>query len=290
MKILGISRSHRFSPNSTGRDEAIFMAVASRLNRRHDVSVISEDLFVAVDLEEFDFVFSMARGSDVLQALAKEESEHGLKVINSAAALLKANRCALYETLREASIPQPSSLPLLPSLTEAVASASHIGFPLWLKRGDACAQSASDVCFIENEAQLHDALKLFSDKGIESALAVRHMEGDLVKFYGVEGTDFFHYSYPTADNGFSKFGLEHHNGEAQHYPFDEVLLHQLATRAAQASGMTVYGGDAIISAEGEIAIIDFNDWPSFSSCRKDAAKHIAARIEKETAEIPVHKR
>lgn len=290
MNILGISRSHRFSPNSTVRDEAIFMAVASRLNRRHDVSIISEDLFVAVDLEEFDLVYSMARGTDVLQALSKEESEHGLKVLNSPTALLKSNRCELYETLRKASIPQPTSLSVCPSLTNVMAVASQLGFPLWLKRGDACAQSASDVCFVENEEQLWECMSKFKEKDIKNVLAVNHMEGDLVKFYGVEGTDFFQYSYPTADNGFSKFGLERHNGEAHHYKFDETLLHEFATRSAQISGMTIYGGDAIISQEGDIAIIDFNDWPSFSSCRKEAAKHIAARLEVEVEKIPVHKK
>ena len=290
MNILGISRSHRFSPNSTGRDEAIFMAVASRLNRRHNVSIISEDLFVAVDLEDFDLVYSMARGTDVLQALSNAESEHGLKVVNSPTALLKNNRCELYETLSEASIPQPASLPICPASADAVTMASQLGFPLWLKRGDACAQSVNDVCFVEDEAQLKDYLKKFKDKNIKSALAVSHLAGDLVKFYGVEGTDFFHYSYPTADNGYSKFGLEQHNGEAHHFKFDDTQLLELATRSAQVSGMTVYGGDAIISSEGNIAIIDFNDWPSFSSCRKEAAKHIAARLEDEIEHIPVHKR
>lgn len=290
MNILGISRSHRFSPNSTGRDEAIFMAVASRLNRRHDVSIISEDLFVAVDLEEFDLVYSMARGTDVLQALSKEESKHGLKVLNSPTALLKSNRCELYETLRKASIPQPASLSVCPSLTNVMVVASQLGFPLWLKRGDACAQSASDVCFVENEEQLKECMAKFEEKDIRNVLAVSHLEGDLVKFYGVEGTDFFQYSYPTTDNGFTKFGLEQHNGEAHHYKFDETQLHEFATRSAQISGITVYGGDAIISQEGNIAIIDFNDWPSFSSCRKEAAKHIAARLEEEFEKNSVHKR
>lgn len=66
--ILGISRSTQFSPHSEDRDAAIFAAVASRLNRgQNDVSVISEDLFIAVDLTEFDFVFSMARDAMCLK-------------------------------------------------------------------------------------------------------------------------------------------------------------------------------------------------------------------------------
>lgn len=58
MNVLGISRSPRFSPNSVDRDMAIFTAVASRMQRGgNDVSIISEDLFIAVDLSEFDLVF-----------------------------------------------------------------------------------------------------------------------------------------------------------------------------------------------------------------------------------------
>lgn len=36
----------------------------------------------------------------------------------------------------------------------------------------------------------------------------------------------------------------------------------------------VYGGDAIVQADGSFKIIDFNDWPSFSPCRQEAAKAI----------------
>ena len=55
-------------------------------------------------------------------------------------------------------------------------------------------------------------------------------------------------------------------------------LKALADRAAEVSGFTVYGGDAIVSADGSIRIIDFNDWPSFSPCRRQAAAAIAARL------------
>ena len=46
-------------------------------------------------------------------------------------------------------------------------------------------------------------------------------------------------------------------------------------RLAQLVGIEVYGGDAIIDSEGRFYIIDFNDWPSFSRCRDEAAEAIA---------------
>lgn len=274
MKILGISRSTRFSPNSVDRDAAIFAAVANRLNRgKNDVSVISEDVFIAVDLSEFDLVFSMARGKDVLLELAKAEEETGLLVVNSAKCLLENTRSRLVEKLTACGIAQPATkvfhLPL--SNVETV-------FPLWLKRGDACAQTKTDVCYVSSPDELQAALKGFAERGVTELVAVEHAEGDLVKFYGVEGTDFFSYSYPTEEQGFSKFGLETHNGAPSHFAFSATDLKETADKAARESGFIVYGGDAIVRPDGSFLLIDFNDWPSFASCRKMAAKAIAQRI------------
>ena len=277
MNILGISRSPRFSPNSADRDNAIFSAVASRLMHvGHEVSVIAEDVFVAVELEEFDAVFSMARGADVVRQLC-EAAAAGKPVLNAPDALLKASRAALPACFQEHDIPQPRSLCLA---TDCPDVPSAISFPLWLKRGDACAQSATDVCFIEDAEALHRALADFHARDIETAVACEHAEGDLVKFYGVGGTDFFHFLYPTEGEGFSKFGLEARNGVPHHFPFDAAQLKRIADRAASVSGLTVYGGDAIVRADGGILIIDFNDWPSFSPCRRPAAKAIAQRLVK----------
>jgi len=40
----------------------------------------------------------------------------------------------------------------------------------------------------------------------------------------------------------------------------------------------VYGGDCIVSPDGEMRIIDFNDWPSFAPCREEASREIANRV------------
>ena len=284
MKVLGISRSTRFSPNSVGRDEAIFMAVASRLERRGcDVSIISEDLFVAVELEEFDGVFSMARGKDVLSSLAQAEVQDNLFVLNSARALAENTRAVITEKFAEAGIPQPLSV-VCPTADYTDSQQPPLPFPLWLKRGDACAQTAADVQYVGNSEEWGKALAHFKETGADSFVAVEHLDGDLVKFYGVEGTAFFHVIRANTEGAFSKFGLEQHNSACRNIPFDEDVLKQLADQASRASGFTVYGGDAIISREGSIRIIDFNDWPSFSACRKDAAKAIAQRFLAECPE------
>lgn len=43
-------------------------------------------------------------------------------------------------------------------------------------------------------------------------------------------------------------------------------------------GLTIYGGDAVITADGTPHIIDINDWPSFAPCRRQAAEAIARLI------------
>ena len=105
-----------------------------------------------------------------------------------------------------------------------------------------------------------------------------HVAGDLVKFYGVRGTGFFKCFYPT-DDGENKFDNELHNGAAHHYAFDSQQLMTTAERLAAVIGLDVYGGDCIVRSDGTFAIIDFNDWPSFSRCREEAAKAIVLNIE-----------
>ena len=101
--------------------------------------------------------------------------------------------------------------------------------------------------------------------------------GDLVKFYGVAGSDFFYWFYPFNMNH-SKFGHEQINGKATGIAFSVEDMHAICERSAQVLKVKIYGGDCIISPEGEIRIIDFNDWPSFAPCRDQAAPHIARCI------------
>ena len=81
-------------------------------------------------------------------------------------------------------------------------------------------------------------------------------EGDEVKFYAVKAGRLFWPYYPKESEG---------------YPFHEKALKRLAEHAAETLDVVIYGGDAIISPEGKITLIDFNDWPSFAPCRGTAA-------------------
>ena len=279
MNILGIRRSPRFSPNSIDRDAAIFSAVTSQLERKgHNISIISEDLFIAVDLNEFDLVFSMARDNSVLEKLALAEQQGTVVIYNSAIKLLQSTRRSIVDKFQTNGIFQPVSLSFDSYTIQNEDILTKFQFPFWLKRGESCAQEAHDICYINNQEEWNQAILLFKEKGVHELIAVEHIKGDLIKFYGVEGTDFFFYLYPTDGSGFSKFGLERHNGIPNHYAFDAQALERMTDQAAAITGFTIYGGDVIVKPDGSFYIIDFNDWPSFSSCRKQAAKAIAQRI------------
>ena len=274
MLVLGIRRSPRFSPNSVDRGEGRITAKSTRLLRKGcDVSVISEDLFVGVDVSRFDLVYSMARGSDVLRQLAQAE-ESGTLVVNSSKTLLCQQRANLVKTFQNANVPMPPLQVVNSAETLADATCAALRFPLWVKRGDSSAMSSRDVVYVAKPDELPAVLEDFAERNISSVILEAHQEGTLVKFYGVRDTDFF-FACRAEDTAFSKFGLESRNGHGTETDLPVEALKSLTQRAAEVSNLEVYGGDAIVTPDGRCVLIDFNDWPSFSPCRKAAAKAIA---------------
>lgn len=285
----GIGRSTQYSPNSVERDAAILEGVAVRLQTAgHTVQTCNEDQWppVGFDAKHCAAVFSMARHPEVLRAL-NVLAQQGVRVVNAPAALLENDRGRQTLRFQKAGVPQPESLlsNTLPTAELLQTIVRRLQLPLWLKRTDACAQTAEDVCFAADADALRRALDDFSRRGIDQVLLMAHCKGDVVKFYGVGGTGFFHVVHPTKPGGFSKYGLEVHNGPAHGYAFDVEALHAAAELASRATGISVYGGDAIVRPDGSFAIIDFNDWPSFSACVKEAAAAIAHLLAR-TASFP----
>ena len=140
-----------------------------------------------------------------------------------------------------------------------------------------CQFLKEDVSFVTNTEEAVGVLRSFNERGVVSAVLNEHLAGDLVKFYGVEGTDFFYWYYPSPTKN-SKFGLEAINGESHGFAFSVERMKQISDDMAKLIDVPVYGGDAVVSSEGDIRIIDFNDWPSFSRCREEAADAIAGLI------------
>lgn len=281
MKILCVGRGTKYSPNLAGSDAAILEAVAQTLQTQgHEVSTISEESMDEVDLVPFDCVLTMARDIARLALLKRNTDETTQKkFINSIDGILTCtNKAAVATQMLEAGVPQPEFL-VGEHHNLLYCSAEHkegIVAPLWLKNCEGSATIAEDTMFCCTKEELDKALARLESRGIGLWMAQEHQPGDLVKFYGVEGTPFFHWRY--ASQGHSKFGLEAINGKEQGYPFDAKRIKFYADLLARQLRVPIYGGDVIIDSEGNFWFIDFNDFPSFSTCRDEAAKAIAQRI------------
>ena len=267
MRVLMIYRSTRFSPNSIEKDRKILEEVGNVLLKDGaEVEYVKEEkLPTDTDAE---IIFSMGRLPSTVEWIEKKEKE-GIRVVNGSIGMRNSGRSTIERMMRENAIP-------------AAPFEGKYGY--WLKRGDAVAQHEEDVVYAKNETERNRVLLDFKARGIVDVVVTAHVNGDLVKFYGVSGTDFFRCFYPT-DCGDSKFGNELHNGAASHHEFDRQLLMTNAEMLADISGLQVYGGDCIIRSDGTFAIIDFNDWPSFSRCREEAAVAIASLGKRANVEL-----
>lgn len=271
IRLLGVSRGNEYSPNHVGNDAAIFQGTAHELEKKgFDVVICPEKQFVEENLEA-DIIFDMARDRATINRL-KELEDKGALVVNSAYGIDNCVRKEMTELLIANGVPHPESfiIPTDGSFTPDV-------FPCWIKRGNSHAIVKEDVVYVECKEEAEHVMTDFRRRGIPVAVVNEHLVGDLVKFYGVLGTDFFYTFYPS-EQSHSKFGLEAINGETRGYPFDVKKLQEYGNRAATALDVPIYGGDCVVSKTGEIRIIDFNDWPSFARCREEAAPKIAECI------------
>lgn len=272
LKITGVSRGSEFSPNHIGNDAAIFNKVVEELEKLGcEVRTYTEKEFVTADVEAA-VVFDMARDRATIAKL-KEMENKGVLVINSAFGIDNCVRRPMTEKLIDNGVPHPKSY----IVSTEEASFEENCYPCWIKRGDSHAMVKEDVCYVTDKARADDVLADFKARNIPNAVINEHLEGDLIKFYGVQNSDFFYWFYPSPCSH-SKFGLEIINGMAKGIHFSEEVLKHYCEQASVALNVPVYGGDCVVAADGKIRIIDFNDWPSFARCREEAGKNIAAYI------------
>ena len=276
IEIAGIMRAGAYSPNHIGNDAAIFNAAAEQLRKRgYVVNIYSEEQFNANDVKE-DVILNMCREQASIAKLQKLE-DAGKLVINSGYGIENCTRERMTRILLGSGIPYPDSL--IVNTDEAIKpQLKKSGFQsCWIKRGDFHAMHKEDVSYVRHPEEAQEVLQEYFLRGIKRAVINVHLVGDLVKFYGVKGTPFFYWFYPF-DEGHSKYGYEAINGKSKGIKFDEKEMKKICQRAAEELNVDIYGGDCIGSPEGEMRIIDFNDWPSFAPCRTEAAPHIAKSV------------
>jgi glutathione synthase/RimK-type ligase-like ATP-grasp enzyme len=262
LTVLGVYRETEFSPGKVADDAAIIDAALAELKRGGaSVSAVTFEQFVSGAPRVADVVLAMCQSHQALSRLALIE-QSGTVVLNTALAIRNCYRDLLGAGLTRAGVPVPDGalVSTAPPLDPKPLRALDLNAGLYVKRGDLHALGPDDVTHVQGYDQLEASLAEFAKRGVGAAYLQQEVPGEVVKFYGVSGSQYF---AAMPDHGVL--------GDAQ-----TAALQRAAAVAAEALGLEVWGGDALFDGD-EFAIVDFNDWPSFSRVRDQAARAIARR-------------
>jgi glutathione synthase/RimK-type ligase-like ATP-grasp enzyme len=263
LRAIGIYREPEFSPGKVEADAAILDAAVAELASEgiETVTLDAADFAAAGAPHAADLVLAMCQGANALKRLAEVE-QAGAAAINPALAIRNCYRDLLAPGLARAGVPTPAGA--LVETGEPFDARAMAGVDLsaavFVKRGDLHALAADDVQRAAGRAEIEGKLRALARRGIQRAFVQQECEGRVIKFYGVSGTGYFS---ALADDG----------------EIPEAAIRDLseaAEKAASALGLEAWGGDAILSGD-RFAVIDFNDWPSYSRVRGQAARAIARR-------------
>ncbi len=264
-RVVGIARESLYSPGRfESADRGILEATAEALRRSGaEVRLVEPDVELG-EVEGADLIFAMCQGPAALGTLRRLVSS-GHAVVHRAEAIEACHRIRLVPRLAEAGLPRPaahvveSGAPGAAAL-EWVEAQGESG--AWVKRGDVHATQEGDVRRVRGAASARAALAELAGRGVERAVLEAHCPGHTFKFYAVRGTRFFR-----------AYGEE--GGEVEDAA---ERWRTIADRAAEALGLSIYGGDVVVDESGGALVVDVNDWPSFSRCRADAAEAIATHL------------
>jgi len=284
--IAGIMRAASFSPNHIGNDAAILNLVADQLRKRGcTVNIYSEEQFLAGAVTDEHILLTMCREPRSI-AMLQQREDAGDLVLNSGYGIENCTRERMTRILVGSGIPFPESIAVD---TDEVVRDRLVRAGMdacWVKRGDTHAQHREDVSYARHPQEAQEILQEYFLRGIKRAVICRHLTGDLIKFYGVTGTKFFHWFYHF-DSSHGKHGPAAEAAAPQRPALDAERLRATCVRAAEALDVRIYGGDAIVAPDGSFSIIDLNDWPSYAPCRTEVAPVIArmvmAEIKKRTS-------
>ena len=256
--VLGIYREQIFSPGKVSDDAAILDATLAELSGLvSNVSSIKAE-GLAASMTRPSYVLSMAR-SDRALGIIEDWAKQGSRIINSVESVRNCYRKPLTAILLRTGFSLPSSRIVPIQEAEELCNLDGSG-AIWLKRGDVHAMQAEDVRMARSRQEIACAVQHFRAQEVRHILVQQHVEGPVVKFYGVGRDRYF--------RAFLASSGEDIGSHVQQ-------LADAAQRAASAVGLEVYGGDAILAGHDQALLIDLNDWPSFSRCQQSAAMSIA---------------
>ena len=261
LELLGIYREQVFSPGKIDVDAAILDATVEELSHLGwEVRTLQAESLSDCSPRP-EKVLSMAQSDRALKILECWCGQ-GTRVINTTNSVRNCYRKPLTDLLTKTGVCiPPSRMVTIEEVEKQISLQSSAR--LWLKRGDVHAMEPGDVASVTCREELNQAMAHFFARDIQDILIQEHVNGPVVKFYGVGRHEYFR-AYLAA------------NGEE--FTAGIGRLWAVARGAAGAVGLEVYGGDAVLSDESGPVLIDLNDWPSFSRCRRSAARSIAAYV------------
>ena len=270
--VLAITRGTQHSQKHVSNDGKMFAMVCDRLrDHGYELEVIDEDDLASVlESSKPERIISMAQRPENTALLAKLESD-GVPIVNSFSSVLNTYR--VFMALRLAEEPAFAKTRILSSLIEEDLEdfeknawemiRKTLGKPFWLKRGDMHATDPGDVLLIHSAEEFADALGNFRSRSVETAIVQEHVDGEVIKFYGVADGRFFHAQHFTTEKPFEG---------------DQREMQQQADAMAEQLGLTIYGGDLVIGNDGALLFIDMNAWPSFGTVREEGVPKMVEAI------------
>jgi glutathione synthase/RimK-type ligase-like ATP-grasp enzyme len=260
----GIYRESAHSPGRVDDDAAIMRRVAEALSARgFNVELLTADDVEPAFRAPGALIFAMCEQGDILDRL-KKAGENGAIVVNSPEAIRNTYRHRMVELFAQRHVLAPVSHVVATNAIKLPPATS-----VWIKRYDFHATQSDDVMYVASEIGFRQALGQFAERGIPFVVAQEHVEGDLIKFYGVGRAC----GEPLVSDWFEWF--YHRDKGMTGYAFAVDRLRQVCRSAAAALGVEIFGGDAIIRRDGEPVIIDLNAWPSYAKFRDKATQAIA---------------
>ncbi len=277
MACWGIYRELAHSPGRETDDARILEATARHLESKgfHVSLKTAEETASAENPPPFLFV--MCEQLEILKKLERWQ-EQGVCQVNSASSIRNTYRDRTLLLFESCHVPFPASV-LVPTDLPIPIGKSFKEAPTgcWVKRGDVHATKPGDVAFAADPTALAQALAAMRARGIERAVLQEHIQGDLIKFYGVGDAGLPATADEREPGGWFQW-FYHRDQNLEGHPFDPQELACSASQAAAALGLEVYGGDAIATRDGRIIVIDLNAWPSFALYRDTASERIASYL------------
>jgi hypothetical protein len=213
----------------------------------------------------------MCEQERMLEPLGAWERQ-GATLINCVSAIRNTYRHRMIPLLSSTGVPFPRSELVVtrsPDLEDRLRSHFRRAGTrsLWIKRGDVHNTQEGDVSLARSAEEAWALVRAFRSRDVTRSVWQEHIEGDLVKLYGVgeSGEVWFKWFY-------------HQDQELKGHPFSESELKEAFFSAAKALRLEVFGGDAVVASDGSVYLIDINAWPSFALFRGEASAAIARHI------------